>query len=186
MPEILKQAMEIERCFHGNPSGLDHSVIAMQKLVLFQQGAVLRSDLSVKDSLHFVIGVIGQHAPTAVNVQRLAQRRQRLEYTYQRCFEHIGSLVLEAVAALESGDAQALGALLDLNHGALNGLGVSSVDLERAVSCAREAGAIGAKLSGAGGGGAMIALCPKQGIDDVSQALTSMGCQTFSSTLHAN
>ena len=79
---------------------------------------------------------------------------------------------------LETADWEALGALMNVCHGLLNAIGVSTPELERMVSVARANGALGAKLTGAGGGGSIVALCPGR-LDDVRQALQRAGYQTI-------
>lgn len=77
----------------------------------------------------------------------------------------IGDLVREGEAALEAGDVAEVGRLMDFNHGLLSALGVSARSLDSMVWAAREAGALGAKLTGAGGGGSIVALDPSQGTE---------------------
>ncbi|MFH1809766.1 MAG: mevalonate kinase [Pseudomonadota bacterium] len=182
--EEIRQAMEIERVFHGNPSGVDHSVVALEKAILFRKGARAVTPLKLGCNFKFVVATVGQHGGTVHRVQALAERRQRLPEAYAELFAFIAKLVRRATRALAEGDAQALGTLLDLNQGALNALGVSSPELEKAIDIARKAGALGAKLSGAGGGGAMIALCDRN-VNKVVRALSSAGCPAFISTLYA-
>ncbi len=74
----------------------------------------------------------------------------------------IGDLVREGEAALAAGDASEVGRLMDFNHGLLSALGVSARSLDSMVWAAREAGALGAKLTGAGGGGSIVALDPTE------------------------
>jgi len=87
---------------------------------------------------------------------------------YDSMFMSIGQIAVMARAALEAGEQSALGALMDGNHWLLRQLGVSSDELDRLVQAARRAGALGAKLSGAGRGGNAIALVAEETLDAVT------------------
>lgn len=176
------RAMEIEKIFHGKPSGVDHSVIASERLLAFAQGQVQETQIPVGKTLEFVIAVIGSHGGTAQRVGNLAQRRERWPQLYQPLMRQIGALSDHALAALAQGDVHQLGALMDVNQGLLNALGVSSAELEQAIFAARAAGAYGAKLSGAGGGGALLALCQDKKTQ-VLRAFSDLGYQAFESSL---
>ncbi|RLE71054.1 MAG: mevalonate kinase, partial [Thermoprotei archaeon] len=73
--------------------------------------------------------------------------------------------------ALEMGDVKTIGELMNINHGLLSAIGVSTMELERLIYIARNAGALGAKLTGAGGGGLIVALCYKKDLPYVKNAL---------------
>jgi len=177
---VMDLAFELERVFHGNPSGVDHSTIARGGMVFFEK----RSDENVVDSVQlrrrvrFAIGVAGQHAGTAAAVGALKDRMKRHPARYEHLMSGIGDLVRDARRALEEGHLGAVGELMDLNQGYLNALGVSTPAIETLCALARDRGALGAKLSGAGGGGAVIAL-----VDDdpepVVQAFSKAGYTAF-------
>jgi mevalonate kinase len=114
-------------------------------------------------------------SPTRLPVGQLRQRWQARPARYEARFDAIGALVVQARATLAAGDLGALGALLDENHMLLQRIGVSSTKLNRLVGAARAAGALGAKLSGAGWGGVMIALVAPPTLQHVEQALINAG-----------
>jgi len=122
-----------------------------------------------------LIGDTGLRSPTRLPVGDVRQRWQADPACYQALFDAIGGLVVQARAALAEGDLGALGALLDQNHDLLSRMGVSSTELDRLVGAARVAGALGAKLSGAGWGGVMIALVTPAVHERVVQALHDAG-----------
>lgn len=160
--EVIEQAFVLERVFHGNPSGVDHSVIAHGGLVWFQRRPdeakpVIERVLPSR-RLRFAVGLAGAHAGTAHAVGALRERAKRHPALYQHLWEGIGQLVREARSCVESGHLGALGELMDLGQGYLNALGVSTPAIEALCAIARDRGALGAKLTGAGGGGAVIAL----------------------------
>jgi mevalonate kinase len=105
------------------------------------------------------------------------QRWQAEPARYEALFDRVGELVARARAALAAGDIAALGPLLGQNHALLQQIGVSSPELDALVAAARDAGALGAKLSGAGWGGVMLALVTPDARARVAKALTAAGAR---------
>ena len=93
-------------------------------------------------------------------------------------FDQIDALSRDGATALASGDYATLGDCMNLCHGLLNAIGVSTPELESMIAIARDNGAIGAKLTGAGGGGSIVALCPDSR-DAVVAALDAAGFRTL-------
>jgi mevalonate kinase len=122
-----------------------------------------------------LIGDTGLRSPTHLPVGKVLQRWQAHPEFYETLFDAVRDLVIQARAALALGDLATLGRLLDQNHDLLVQIGVSSTELDRLVGAARAAGALGAKLSGAGWGGIMIALVTPSLTQRVTQALRDAG-----------
>ena len=174
---------EGERIWHGTPSGIDNTVIAYEQPIWFVKDTPPRP-IRVGRSLTLVIGDSGIRAATREVVGDVRRRWQEERETYEAYFDHIAHLVRQARTALEIGDIPALGRLLDENQYWLERIGVSGPELERLIRAAREAGAWGAKLAGAGRGGNMIALVPPARVDAVVQALRSAGAvHTYRTTI---
>jgi len=119
------------------------------------------------DTLPFVIGYDGGAGDTGELVAGVRQLRDEYDFAGETV-RSIGDLVREGEAALEAADLTTLGELMDFNHGLLSALGVSSRSLDSMVWGARDAGALGAKLTGAGGGGCIVAL------DETDDTLTAL------------
>ena len=115
---------------------------------------------------------------TSELVAGVRSRRDEMPEHFDALFDEMDSLSLQGADLLRSGSWQELGALMNVCHGLLNAIGVSTPTLERMVALARQAGAAGAKLTGAGGGGSIVALCP-DGVDVVEEALRQSGYQTL-------
>ena len=105
-------------------------------------------------------------------------RYERQPAAYAAIFDQIDALSIAGAEALVAGDYAELGELMNVCQGLLNAIGVSTPELERMVNIARTAGAAGAKLTGAGGGGSIVAACPGK-VADVSAALHSAGYSTI-------
>lgn len=96
-----------------------------------------------------------------------------------RLFPEIGLLADAATEAVGAGDLERLGRLMNLNQLALERLGVSCPEIDALVEAALEAGALGAKLSGSGGGGIVVALVPRERADDVAAATERAGGRAY-------
>lgn len=170
--ELLAGAAAIERVFHGNPSGLDHTVVALGGCLRYVRTAEPAfRPVRIGRPLTVVIAWTPREGSTRQAVEGLRARHTALPAQFDRLFAAMGDVAEAGIAALEAGDEATLGRLLDLNHGYLNACGVSTLANEQMVALARRHGALGAKLTGAGNGGAIVALCP----DDPSQVVHAFG-----------
>lgn len=146
-----------ERVFHGNPSGIDNTMSAVGGVALYRRGDALRP-LRALEPLRLVIGQSGESSSTKEMVALVGAQLESDPARVRRTFERIEVLVRDAAKAIESADHAALGRLLDLNHEALSSLSLCTKRLDEMCRAARGAGALGAKMTGAGGGGCMFAL----------------------------
>jgi mevalonate kinase len=149
-----------ERQFHGNPSGVDVALAARGGIGLYRRGAGL-SPLDAAP-VPVVVGLSGEGRATATMVARVAEHLAAEPDTTRARLERLGELagVGAAIVSSAAPDLARLGTMLDEAHGALAALGLSTPALEDLCGSARAAGALGAKLTGAGGGGAVVALAP--------------------------
>jgi mevalonate kinase len=167
-------AFEVEKLHHGTPSGIDNTVITYGKPVFFQRGVSMEI-LTVGHPFTLVIGDTGIASPTGAAVADLRRNWQADPARYDTWFDQIGQIVLQARPLIEAGTPERLGPLMNQNHEILSLLGVSSPELDQLVLAARKAGALGAKLSGGGRGGNMIALVSPATVPAVAQALHRAG-----------
>jgi hydroxymethylglutaryl-CoA reductase len=177
-------AFECERAAHGTPSGVDNTVATYGETVIYRRVAEKPAfrRLQVATPLPLVIGISGHESLTATCVARVRSAHDRQPGRFERLFDEIDALTLAAADAIGRGDLGALGDFMNLCHGLLNALQVSTPALEHLVDLSRRHGALGAKLTGGGGGGSIVALCP----DDpqrVIDAIAAAGYQAFSLTV---
>jgi mevalonate kinase len=172
--QVCNLAYEIEKLHHGTPSGIDNTVVTYARPVYFRRGAPIET-LTVGRLFEVVIGDTGIAAPTAAAVGDLRRLWQSDPIRWETLFDSVAGLVQEARYWIEAGRPEQLGPLMDQNHAALQIMRVSSPELDHLVAAARAAGALGAKLSGGGRGGNMIALVTPATAAGVAQALTSAG-----------
>lgn len=175
---VARAALAWERVFHGNPSGVDTAAAALGGCISFVRG---QAPIAVPLARPLELGVVlaGPPASTKLMVDGIARLKERRPEIVAKAFDGIRSLVGNALGCLAAGDVVGLGRLLDLNQMLLAGLLVSTEEIERACRLARDAGALGAKLTGAGGGGAVIALLPDQDPERVLQAWRGAGLTCF-------
>jgi mevalonate kinase len=174
--EVSDLVFEVERIHHGTPSGIDNTVIAYEQPVYFVRGRISGpAMISVGAPFALLIADTGLPSPTRRLVDRVRSGWQRDPTRYQALFESIGDIAKDARRRIEAGEVDSLGPLMNENHALLSELGVSSAVLDRLVSSARAAGASGAKLSGAGQGGSMLALIDSVTVQDVATALIEAG-----------
>lgn len=167
-------AYEVEKIFHGTPSGIDNTVITYAQPVFFIRGQPIEI-LKVAKPFILVIADTGVKSPTAVSVGDVRLAWQKDPVRYEGMFDAISEIVRSARLKIEAGDIHAIGALMDRNQALLADLNVSSPELERLIQVARDAGALGAKLSGGGRGGNLIALVNHSDIENVSKSLLASG-----------
>jgi mevalonate kinase len=181
---VLRLALDMEREFHGTPSGVDHTCSALGQPIAYRRPSpqsspkvrVLRAPKPVK----LLVALIGTRSPTSQTVGNLRERMACWPRRYGRLFREMGKLAEEGAQALEAGDLPALGDTMNADHGLLSAVGVSSPGLDEAVHGLRRLGALGAKLTGAGGdGGAVIGLFPEP--EPAIARLTRQGVRCFAS-----
>lgn len=177
--ERATQTLAWERVFHGNPSGVDNTMAAVGGVALFTRGQPLEP-VRVRQPLQLVVGHSGESSETKQMVDLVAQQLEREPERIGQLFDAIAALVRNARLALEAGDLRALGQLMDMNQGLLSALMLSTARLEDLCHAARDAGALGAKVTGAGGGGCMIALAADtSAAQPILAALESLGAASF-------
>lgn len=174
--QVSALVFESEKQFHGTPSGIDNTVIAHEQPVWFVRGQQPQP-FAIGRPFAVVIADSGIASPTSVTVGDVRRGWQKDPAHYEALFEQIGALVQKARQAIEMGNLSVLGELMDANHRLLQALFVSSPELDSLQAAAKEAGALGAKLSGGGRGGNLIALAPGQAglADDIAAQLREHG-----------
>lgn len=172
--QVSRIAFEVDKKYHGTPSGIDNTVIAYAQPIFFVRGQPFER-LRTSQPFTLVIASTGIASSTALVVGDVRRAWQANPEPYERLFDEIGAVTQQARAAIETGPAAELGPLMTANHHLLQQLAVSSPELDRLVEAAMAAGAAGAKLSGGGRGGNMIALADAETAPVIAEALRSSG-----------
>lgn len=145
-----------ERAAHGSPSGLDARAVRADGPVWFRAGEAV--PVPVGAPLHLVIADTGVRGRTRLAVEEVAARRAVDPDGVDAAIARLGTLTFDARAAVAGGDISAVGRGMDEAQRILTGLGVGHPALDHLAVTARGAGALGAKLTGGGQGGCLIAL----------------------------
>lgn len=161
--EVNRIAYEGEKMFHGTPSGIDNTIATYGGLLWFVRGNPnIIEKLQSESKGLLVIGDTRIHHNTKELVAEVRRRKETDPDTYNPLFERASKLVVEARNSIVNGNWIQVGKLMNENHILLQQIGVSIPELDKMVEIARESGALGAKLTGGGGGGCMIALAPDE------------------------
>ena len=171
---VNRLAFEVEKLHHGTPSGIDNTVVTYRKPVYFIKDQPIQTfDIPIPFTI--VIGDTGVVSPTVKAVSQVRASYKAQPDLFQNYFNTCGMIAQNARYQLGSMRNASLGPLMDDNHAVLQKMGVSSPELDTLVEAAREAGALGAKLSGGGQGGNMIALVEADQAEAVAAALQDAG-----------
>lgn len=180
--EVSALVYRSEQLFHGSPSGVDNTVIAYNMPVWFVRGHA-PEPFAIARPFTLVIGDTGVASPTAATVGDVRRQWQAEPARLEVLFAAVGDVARAARAAIAAGDVAALGPLLDANQRLLQAMQVSSPELDALCTAARQAGALGAKLSGGGRGGNMLALVADEQRTAVLDALRAAGAVRAFATL---
>jgi hydroxymethylglutaryl-CoA reductase len=156
---LFEDAQQLESVFHGNPSGMDAATVLSGGVLWFRKGPPKEIlPIRIPKPITGLVCIVEPGARTIELVNLVQKNRRRDPDRIDAIFAEIGNLTVDAGIALGTGDAHAAGKLMIKNHELLAKIGVSTPALDNAVSLLLDHGVLGAKLTGAGGGGAVVAL----------------------------
>lgn len=182
--ELLSELVyQTEIVYHGHPSGIDNTVIAWERPVYYQRERPLQL-LENLPAFHLVIADSGIASHTIQAVEQVRAAWQAQPARYEALFTQIGQLTADGLRALEAGNLALVGNLMNANQKLLREIGVSSAEIEHLTATALSAGALGAKLSGGGLGGCIIALVEKDSAMPVCQVLRREAHQVWLVEVH--
>jgi len=176
---INEIAYEGERAYHGTPSGVDNTAATYGGLLWFVRGKPIER-ISIKRPVEIVMGNTGIVANTEAAVKGVRERKERNPKKYEKIFNETNELANAARKALLDHDLRVVGKLMDENHRQLQAIEVSCKELDHLVELARANGAYGAKMTGGGLGGNMVALTPGKDLQDkVARAIKKDGFEAL-------
>jgi mevalonate kinase len=182
LPELLEAAAVWERVFHGNPSGVDAAAAALGGCLRFNRhtGA---TPLHLRSPLHLALAVAGPPSLTKSMVAKVAEHQRNDPRLFETTLTQIQAIVVEAEHCLNAGNLERLGSLLTDNHRHLCSWQLSTRSIDDACTLALRAGALGAKLTGAGGGGCVLALCTPDTLATVQASWRAKGLTTMEAVI---
>ena len=176
--EVIQLSMAGEQEVHGRPSGIDPNICARGGVLLFRPGSKPKK-LRLGGSRLLIVSYSGVSRSTKGQIGRVAQMKDRYPGLFSRLASAVSELSLEAGRKLVAGDMEGLGGLLAVDHAALDSVGVSNETLDSMVDLMATLGSYGAKLTGAGGGGSVIAVAPEAKEKSIVSGLSARGFETF-------
>ncbi|PSN84787.1 mevalonate kinase [Candidatus Marsarchaeota G2 archaeon OSP_D] len=182
---LAKMGREVEVAVQGSSSGMDAAAAAYGGAILYRhvKGDAQIERLSFGERIILAVGYTERVLPTSESVKLVSKIFSKHNSTVIRVLDAIGELVLEGRRALETGDIKSVGELMNINHGLLYALGVSTPRVEQIVQVARGAGALGSKLTGGGMGGSVVCICPDDNtLESVVSAIRVAGYTAFGVT----
>jgi mevalonate kinase len=182
--KINQVAYEAEKAYAGNPSGIDNTAATFGGLMWFKKnmsgGPDTIEKLRIRAPVEIIIGSTGKVANTKAMVEGVAERKRKNPQKYDPLFKQAEALSYAGRKALEAYDLKKVGELMNENHRLLQEIEVSSRELDLLVDIARREGAYGAKLTGGGGGGCMVALTPGKELQEkVAKAIEMQGFEVL-------
>jgi len=186
--EINDIAYEGEMGYHGTPSGVDNTASTFGGLIWFQKEKTnVIEKIIMQNPVEIVIGNTGKVANTVAAVEGVRERKEKNPEKYQEIFNRAENIAYLAKRALQEDDFKEVGKLMNENHKLLQQIEVSSKELDFLVNVARSQGALGAKLTGGGLGGNMVALTPGKDLqEEIATAIEKEGFQTVKTVIGAS
>jgi len=183
--EINDIAYEGEKGYHGTPSGVDNTASTFGGLIWFEKAETNNIEkISLQNPIEIVMGNTGKIADTTAAVTGVRERKEENPDKYKEIFDRAENIAYLAKRALKERDNKEVGKLMNENHKLLQQIEVSSKELDFLVSVARNNGAIGAKLTGGGLGGNIIALTPGRDLqEEVANAIEKEGFQALKTVI---
>jgi mevalonate kinase len=176
--DVFRITCETEKYVHGTTSGVDPAISTFGGILLFQMDTGFKP-VETKIDIPLVVGDTGVERSTRVQVERVRSMMENHPSVFKLIQQTAKEIVLRAMDALQENDLPTLGELMNINHALLYGMGVSDESLEWLINASRRAGALGAKLTGAGGGGCMVALARNESTEKILDAITGAGGRPF-------
>ncbi len=175
--KINEAAHEGEKAYHGSPSGIDDTCATYGGMIWFIRGEPNRVEqLKMERPVEIVEGNSGLSSDTKQVVEDVRKWKEKNPEEFNSVLEEYKKIVNNARAAIEAGDVKKIGELMDRNQELLRKIGVSCDELEQLIKIAKDNGAWGAKLTGTGRGGLMVALTPGKELQEkVAKAMEDAG-----------
>ena len=184
--QVNQVAFEGEKGYHGTPSGIDNTAATFGGLIWYKRDGAsqIMERMTLRNPVEIVMGNTGIVADTKVVVAGVKERKEKAPEKYARIFEDAAELVQEARQQLVAFDLQQLGISMNKNHELLQQIGVSCDELDALVNLARDSGALGAKMTGTGRGGYIVALTPGRELQEhVAVEIERKGFQALRTTI---
>ena len=184
--QVNQTAYEGEKGYHGTPSGIDNTAATYGGLIWYRRGgeSQIMDRMKLRKPVEVVMGNTGIVADTKIVVADVKERKEKEAEKYAQIFKNADELAQKARKQLAAFDLPNLGISMNKNHEMLQQIGVSCDELDVLVDLARDNGALGAKMTGTGRGGYMVALTPGRELQErVAVEIERKGFQALRTTI---
>ena len=169
--KIFEIALLGEKKVHGNPSGIDVETSLQGGMLLFSKNTESKP-IPLNRVVHFLVVYSGKPRRTSTLIERVEIRKKQYPNFFDCLTRAASFLSLDVVDAIAAGDLPRLGALMNISQTALSWIGVSTSSIDRLIEDVAAQEVYGVKLTGAGGGGSIIALPKPDSVDALSKYMT--------------
>ncbi|MEN2999960.1 MAG: mevalonate kinase [Acidilobaceae archaeon] len=183
--ELFEVSMAGERVAHGNPSGVDNAMAVRGGTIVYRRGEAPKSVSSQLSNYLLIIVNSGERRSTREAVEGVLRLAERHWDVLEKVYASADQIVERALRFMAEGNGEGLGELMNINHGLLSAVGVSTARLDLIVQELRRAGALGSKLTGAGKGGCVVALAEREKASQIARHMLSLGYETYVSEIGA-
>lgn len=180
--EILDLASVFEKHVHGNPSGIDVRVSNDGGLVLYSKTTGSNS-LTFDDSLSLIVSYSGETRNTGAMINHVEKFRSSNPYTFKTMVDSSSNFVDLAVECIQNKNLSLLGSIMQFHHSSLSLLGLSTAKIDIMIDSALKSGSLGAKITGAGGGGCIIVLPKPNQENQIIDSLSDVASESFVTTI---
>ncbi|WFO75341.1 mevalonate kinase [Desulfurococcaceae archaeon MEX13E-LK6-19] len=179
LDEISRIAFKAEQFVHGKPSGIDNTISTYGGILYYKKGMFKRISISWPEDYYLVLADTGVERSTKDAVKKVLDRYNRRKTVMEHIYNAAEEIVDAALKALKEKDMDTLGELMNINHGLLVSIGVAIPETELIVHNSLKAGAIGAKITGAGMGGSVLLLVRNDNLENVIKHLSNYAKATY-------
>ncbi len=184
---LWREARRAEGLAHARSSGVDPALCLADGPIQFRRKGRSRviQRIRVGKPAYLVVGARSSHGGARKTVQRVLDIRRGMPRLARQVLKTLGEATRAGRRALTAGQLESLGQAMNLAHALLDGLGIVSADVDELVRMARQNGAVGAKMSGAGGpGGAFVALAKtRKAAGRIRTRLSAQGAYAWIETI---
>jgi mevalonate kinase len=180
--DVIRFALVGEKAVHGKPSGIDVAASAYGGVIGFKMGRT-PTPITLSHPTNIVIAYSGKRRKTRKLLSKVSAVRESHPALFSSLSKAVSALSLRTGSLLSEGLLEEVGELFLLDHGALSLIGASSPELDRLVESCLEVGCYGAKLTGAGGGGCVVAVSQREKTKSIVRHLTAKSYKAFSVSL---
>jgi mevalonate kinase len=178
--KVCELAIESERLIHKRTSGADCYVSTFGGLMQYYSKSKNFKNIETKGSLSLVVASTGIKHSTSDLVAGVKRFKDTNRILFESLSRQASDICLQACSAIESGKCDKIGELMNENQIILQQIGISHHKVRDIIDICSKAGAMGAKITGAGGGGAVIALAAsKQESTKIASHVKAAGYQSF-------